>query len=275
MFAQETPAQSPKLFVALLASLVLHGVILLIPRHDPAQADRPPGRLEAALRPRPAPPAPPPVAQAEPPKPATTRSKPTQKKQVLAVDRQKSPKTEASAPQWSVAQKQEMNEFLNELDRQNPVRPNLAQRSLAMAREYGRQQAVQDEAADQIVERLPNSPPVDPFSLEMYLDALVKKLNRSAAFVKNDPRSKGVKSALVQVRLKPDGSLMSFKILNSGDQQEEIAFIRSVVEQAVPFGPFPSDMRRSARSLNMLICIKPPSLSGGFGFSRSPEGGRC
>jgi len=55
----------------------------------------------------------------------------------------------------------------------------------------------------------------------------------------------------------------------------EISFIKSVVEQAVPFAAFPADMRRSARSLGMMICIMPPSMSGGFGFSRSPDGMRC
>ena len=133
---------------------------------------------------------------------------------------------------------------------------------------------MQNEPGDELVERLPNSPPVDAFSLEMYLDALVKKLNRSAGFVKNDPRSKGVKSALVQVRLKPDGSLLSFNVVNAADQQAEIAFIKSVVEQAVPFSAFPPDLRKSARSLTMMICIRPPSLNGGVGFTRSPQG-RC
>jgi hypothetical protein len=174
-----------------------------------------------------------------------------------------------------VAQKQEMNKFLKELEDPRQPPPDLAQRSLAMAREYGREQARHDESGEATLERLPNSPPVDPFSLEMYLDALVKKLNRSAGFVRNDPRSKGVKSALVQVKINPDGSLRSFKVLNAGDQQAEISFIKSVVEQAVPFAAFPADMRRSARSLGMMICIMPPSLSGGFGFSRSPDGGKC
>ena len=57
---------------------------------------------------------------------------------------------------------------------------------------------------------------------------------------------------------------------------DQIAFIKSVVEQAVPFAPFPGDLRRSASALNMTICIQPASgNAGGFGFSRLPEGSGC
>lgn len=274
MITQETPQRSPALRLALLISLILHGLILFVPRHPPSLADRPSGRLEAALRPRLQTPAPPDVVPATQNRPVSSKPKSQAIKRVIAVDPTKARKSTAT-PQWTTAEKKEMTDFLDELDSRNPVRPDLAQRSLAMAREYGRQQALQEAAGSDMIERLPNSPPLDPFSLELYLDALVKKLNRSAAFVKNDPRSRGVKSATVQVRLNPDGSLLSFKVLNAADQHGEIAFIKSVVEQAVPFSAFPADMRRSARSLNMLICIRPPSLSGSFGFSRSPEGGRC
>ncbi len=110
----------------------------------------------------------------------------------------------------------------------------------------------------------------------MYLDALVRKLNRSAGFVRNDPRSQGIKKASVQVKLNPDGTLNNFRIVNAGDQQDRIAFIKAVVAQAVPFAPFPGDLRRSASALSMVICIQPAGGSGGgFGFSRLPEGSGC
>ncbi len=181
-----------------------------------------------------------------------------------------------------------MNGFLRELagaakpaaPRPAPSRPtpgpDLAQNSRAMAREFGARLARQDDEEGALLERLPDTPPVDPVSLEMYLDGLVTKLNRSAAFVKNDPRSRGMKTASVLMRVNPDGSLQSFKVLNAGDQQDEIAFIQSVVERAVPFPGFPADMRKSARSLAMLICIHPTTAGGGsFGFARSGSGGRC
>lgn len=272
MFVQENPRLSPALALAIVLSLVVHALILFIPRQSPESQERPSGRIEAALAPRrePAKIVPPPLA-----KPARQASvNAPVRKNILAVDRAKSKTSVPPTPKWSVAEKEEMNQFLNELEVPSKPRPNLAQRSLAMAREYAREQAMQNEPGDEVVERLPNSPPVDAFSLEMYLDALVKKLNRSAGFVKNDPRSKGVKSALVQVRLKPDGSLLSFNVVNAADQQAEIAFIKSVVEQAVPFSAFPPDLRKSARSLTMMICIRPPSLNGGVGFTRSPQG-RC
>ena len=168
-----------------------------------------------------------------------------------------------------------MNKFLNELDQQARNQPSLAQRALAMATAIG--QAPQHEKnSSELVERLPDSPPPDPFSLEMYLDSLVKKLNRSAAFVKNDPRQMGIKLASVVIRLNPDGSLKNFEILNAGDQKDNIAFIRSVVERAVPFASFPSDLRKSAKSLGLLICIEPSSLNGGeIGFPRLEDGRSC
>ena len=178
-------------------------------------------------------------------------------------------------PKWTVAEKAEMNDFLRELEQQKRTAPTLAQRSLAMARGMAGRQAQQDRDGRAILERIPDSPPVDPFSLEMYLDSLVKKLNQSAGFVKSDPRNRGVKTASVMIRLNPNGSLRSFEILNMADQQDEVAFIKSVVERAVPFAAFPPDLRKSAYSVGMLICIMPPGASGGFGFNRMAEGQGC
>jgi hypothetical protein len=110
----------------------------------------------------------------------------------------------------------------------------------------------------------------------MYLDSLVRKLNRSAGFVRNDPRGRGLKVAAVEIRLNPNGSLKSFKVLNAADQQDQIAFVRSVVEQSVPFSPFPADIGKSAKSLAMVICIMPANAGGGgFGFTRNPGARGC
>jgi hypothetical protein len=185
------------------------------------------------------------------------------------------PKVSQPSPKWSVAEKEEMNRFLGELESDAKARPNQAERSVAMAREFGQRQGRPDDEGVQIVERVPNSPPIDPFSLEMYFDALVKKLNRSANFVRNDPRAKGVRTAQVVIRLNPTGSLRSFQVIEAGDQQEEIAFIKAVVDQAVPFSPFPADILKSAQSLAMVICIRPANSSDGFGFTRIPTGQGC
>jgi hypothetical protein len=278
MIVQEYPRRSPSLILAIVASLVLHGLVLFVQRQTPESNAQPPGRLEAALRPRPQ--SPPPAAQPVAPQLESqpkqqTPAKPKNQRPVLAVPKSKTQTASQSKPKWTVAQKEEMDQFLKELEPKNKVKPDLAQRSMAMAREYGREQAREDSQGSEMLERRPNSPPVDPFSLEMYLDSLVRKLNRSAGYVKNEPRTKGMKSALVRVQLNPDGSMRNFKVVNAGDQQMEIAYIKSVVEQAVPFAPFPADILRSAKSLTMMICIQPPSMSGGFGFSRVPEGSRC
>ena len=278
MIVQEYPHRSPSLILAIVASLVLHGLVLFVQRQTPESNAQPPGRLEAALRPRPQSPLPAAqqvVSQAETQPKQQTLAKPKNQRPVLAVPKSKTQTASQSKPKWTVAQKEEMDQFLKELEPKNKVKPDLAQRSMAMAREYGREQAREDSQGSEMLERRPNSPPVDPFSLEMYLDSLVKKLNRSAGHVKNEPRTKGMKSALVRVQLNPDGSMRNFKVVNAGDQLPEIAYIKSVVEQAVPFSPFPPDILRSAKSLTMMICIQPPSMSGGFGFSRVPDGARC
>lgn len=165
-----------------------------------------------------------------------------------------------------------MENFLDELAR--APQPSLSQRALAMAREQGRQMARQDAADEALLEMRPNAPPVHPFSLENYLDGLVRRLNRSSGFVQREKGDPGVQPAAVRFRLNPDGSLQSFVVLNAGDQAAEIAFIKAVVERSIPFLPFPPDIDRAARSLGITICIRPGSSDGGLGFSRM-NGGRC
>ena len=169
-----------------------------------------------------------------------------------------------------------MDDFLSELARQPgaTAKPTLAQRSQVMAREQGRQMAARDEEGEALLELRPNSAPPDAFSLELYLDGLVRRLNRSALHVGNDRRGQGVRPAAIHFRLNPDGSLKSFVVLNAGDQTDEIAYIRSVVERSVPFSAFPPDIDKAARSLGITICIRPASNDGSAGFSRM-NGGRC
>lgn len=261
-------AEQRALAWALALSLAIHAFFLLLPHQDPAGSELAPSRLEARLAPRArAEAVPPPVAQkkASPGKSA----RPVARPRILSTNKPGGP-TVAVSPKWSAAEKAEMDGFLNELAGQARAvpKPTLAQRSLGMAREYGRQMAEQDEAGTATLERRPGGPPANPFSLELYLDGLVRRLNRSAAFVKNDPRNKGVRPAAVQFRLNPDGSLKSFVVLNAGDQADEIAFIKAVVEQSIPFSPFPPDIDRAARSLGVTICVQPGS-GGGLGFSRN------
>lgn len=260
--------QASALRWALAASLLGHGLVLLIPQHEPAAGAARPARFEARLA-APAPVESPPAAALAARAPAASRPR------LLTAKPARGPAVAAS-PKWSVAEKAEMNRFLDELGEQAKARPTptLAQRSLAMAREQGRQLAQQDSEREATLERRPNSAEPDPFSLDLYVDGLVKRLNRSAAFVRNDPRSRGVQAAMVQFRLNPDGTLKSFVVLNAADQGDEIAFIKSVVERSAPFSPFPADLDRAARSLAMLICIK-PATGGGFGFTRNANGRGC
>jgi hypothetical protein len=270
-------ARNP-LLVAYACSIALHAAILFIHRQQPPRlAAAPP--LSATLSPRaqvrPEPQRPVPVPETRTQPAAKPAAKPLARPRILAADKGKGPAIPAER-KWTAAEKQEMDRFLEELG--GPARPaqppSLAQRSLAMAREYGRQQARQEENGTAVLERRPDSPPPDPFSLDLYMDGLIRRLNKSATFVKNDPRAKGVQKAAVQFRLNPDGSLKSFTVLNAGDQAGEIAYIRAIVERAAPFSPFPPDIDRAAKSLGVTICIQPASGFGGFGFARM-EGNRC
>jgi hypothetical protein len=257
----------PALAIAL--SLILHLLVLLIPLKEPTSPVRPARRLQATLAPRtPTPP----VAIKKPVEPARHPVRhPIQKPRhrILAMQQPHASVPTFTTPKWTEAEKTEMNEFLAETAREAKVRPTLAQRSLAMARDLGQRQAQTDEGEGETLERIPDSPPVDPFSLELYMDALVKKLNRSSAFVRDQRKKQGQRKASVLVRLNPDGTLESLKVLNAADQQDEIEFIKSVVRQATPFSPFPSDLRRSARTLSMRICIQPAGEGGSVGFSRT------
>jgi len=270
MFFSHPPSARRSLAWALIVSILVHAVLLLV-SPQPPEPETPPQRLEARLgplsKPAPRPETPPAVAQPRTPTEKSTKSSPR-----LLTTPAPSRHAVAEERRWTAAEKADMNRFLDELDK--APRPTLAERSLAMAREQAKEIARQDETGAASLELRPNAAPPDPFSLSMYVEGLLKRLNRSAGFVKNDPRTKGVKTASVQFRINPDGSLKSFEVINEADQAGEIAFIRSVVERAVPFAPFPADIDKSARSLTMTICIRPAGSGGGFGFSRS-SGRHC
>lgn len=256
------------LLLAFVVSLAIHLAVLLAPHDERSGNPNTASRIEARLAPSRK--AVEPVVEA-PQKPASTKAtqaKPRQR--IMTAD-----KSRSATPQWTVAQKAEMDGFLNELANQakSAPKPTLAQRSMAMAREAGRQMAREDATGDALLELRPNGGPVNSFSLEMYLDALVRRLNRSAGFVNNERRHRGVQTAAVQFRLNPDGSLKSFVVLNAADQAEEVAFIKAVIERSVPFSPFPPDIDRAARSLGVTICIR-PGMNNEPGFSRM-GGSRC
>lgn len=271
----ENPLERRALAVAVAVSLAIHGLLLFVNNKKPKQGSPLP-RIEASLSRKPTPVE---VPASQPPEPQKKQVKAPNKQQarpkVMAIQ-QPSRSTVQSTPKWTVAEKAEMNDFLNELasEAKAKPKPTLAQRSLAMAREDAQQMARQEKSELLTLERRPNSPEPDPFSVELYFEALLKNLNRSSAYVKNDPRSRGVRTAAVQFRINPDGTLKSFVVLNAADQSEEIAFIKAVVERAAPFSPFPPDLNRSARSMAVRICIL-PSLGGGFGFSRASDGRGC
>jgi hypothetical protein len=271
----ENPLERRALAVAVAVSLAIHGLVLFVNKQKPKQGSPLP-RIEASLARKPMPVEVPAVQPAEPPKKqAKTPNKQQARPKVMAIQ-QPSRSTVQSTPKWTVAEKAEMNDFLNELasEAKAKPKPTLAQRSLAMAREDARQMARQEKSELLTLERRPNSPEPDPFSLELYFEGLLKNLNRSSAYVKNDPRSRGVRTAAVQFRINPDGTLKSFVVLNAADQGEEIAFIKAVVDRAAPFSPFPPDLNRSAKSMAVRICIL-PSRGGGFGFSRAGDGQGC
>ena len=75
----------------------------------------------------------------------------------------------ADTPRESLAEKEGMKRFLDELaaEAKAAPKPSLAQRSLAMARDMSRQQARVDAEGSAMLERRPNTPPREPFSLAL------------------------------------------------------------------------------------------------------------
>lgn len=185
-------------------------------------------------------------------------------------------KLSASSGTWSDVERQDMDKFLSGLSA-HPKPPNgadLSQRAMAMARQLG--QTLPSDGEDMVPSPTSaDDKSIEPISLEMYFDAFVRKLNRSAAFVRNVPRVRGSHKALVQISLNSDGSLKSYRVLRSGDQEDEIAYIKSVIDRASPFSAFPPDIRNARDSLSILMCIFPTREGEGGGFSRSFGGQDC
>lgn len=145
----------------------------------------------------------------------------------------------------------------------------LAQRALAMARGIGREEM--DGGSDAVsTQQDGKGKEIEPLSLQWYFDSFITKLNRSAAFVKREPRAKGQRKALVEIIINRDGSLREYRVIRAADQQAEISYIQAVVERAVPFAAFPPDIRQKTETLSLKICIHPPNdTGGGFGFART------
>jgi len=275
--------RSNRLFkLALFLSVVLHGLVLLIHTASPsarsqkaARGDGAEPRITATLKPKVAdesvvmrPP-----ASLLPPMPprrlAKRRDIHPRRPNVMSV-----PAELTRQRTWTIAERDEMNQFLDELKTPPPApsRPpstgaELSRQALASAREEGRRLAQQGDAPG--AESSLDNKTVEPFSLQMYFDAFVRKLNQSSAFVKNDPRARGSRKALVQIILKPDGTLKSYRVIRAADQQAQIAYIKQVIDLASPFSAFPQDIRRAMESFSVLICIYPPREGEGGGFTRS------
>ncbi len=282
MLTLDSPRPQSSIHWALAVSALAHLVVLLAPNLTPKPPELRLTRLEATMTPRPAkvediaPPAPK-APETAPPAPAKPE-KNVRKKQILAMSKSSGAQSSQAKPRWTVAQKQDMNRFLEELATPPKAapKPAPARQAVAAAEAAGKQPVRQDAETRETVERIPNSPPADPFSLEMYFEGMVKRLNRSAGFVKSDPRHGGARPAAVLIRVNPDGSLNNFSILNGGDQQSEISFVKSVVERSIPFLPFPNDIRKSAQTLTLIICIQPNNqVESGATFSRLSSARSC
>ena len=263
--------------LALLFSLLLHALALCWKvSAPPAPLGAAPSgktqRLDIALTP-PRPPA----TQVVPPQalpPQATRRPPRQRES-RARELLDAPKALSEPRQWSRAERDAMESFLDEL-RPTPMPPKtgeqLARDAFAQARRMGRDPPTDAELS---VGR-PDAKAVEPFSLQMYFDAFIKKLNRSADFIKNDPAGRGLRTALVEITLNPNGTLQSYRVLRSGDQEKQIAYIKQVIDIAAPFAPFPDDIRRAMGGFSVRICIQPARAGeGGNMFRRGAGGSEC
>lgn len=254
--------------LAIILSLALHGAALFVHLSQPeAVSGKASPPANAGLNVVLAPPAP--QVQPQEKRPAAPK-KQAASPRVLALHG--GARQGANQPKWTRAERDEMNDFLNSLS--PPPRPpsghELAQQALAQARELGRQTDREGDVPRQPVQ----GKQADPFSLEMYFDAFVRKLNRSAAFVNREPRGNGRRKALVRITLNADGTLQSYQVLRAADQAVEIAYIKSVVERASPFSAFPPDIRKTMGTFSVLMCIT-PNQGGGDGFVPMGKGEEC
>ena len=267
-----------RLAVALAVSLALHLAVLVLKASlsdNTAQpgANRPSSRVDVVLsKPRPAAKAvlPPPRAAVEPRRERLTKPAAEPTTRIAAVPE--------PAKTWSSAERQEMDQFLKELDAEAKPRSGqeMAHRAVDTARRMAAAADPEDDELKEMAQRL-NRAKVEPFSLEMYLDALYRKMNRSAAMVKNEPRSKGAHVAAVRIVLAKDGTVKAFRVLWAADQQAEIDYIKAVVDQAAPFPAFPTDIRNATDAIVLQVCILPGRYADGSGatFTRMAKGQVC
>ena len=173
MLALPPARPSRTLPLALTISLLVHALVLLIQLQKPEPQAQPQSRLEARLAP-PAPTPPQSEVRPQPPRPAPKAERkavrPVPKSapapRILTARKSTAPAVRSAepTPKWSVAQKEEMDNFLNELAsdakaQQARPKPDLAERSLAMAREVARESARdagrhhRDDLADLVTQR--------------------------------------------------------------------------------------------------------------------------
>ena len=271
--------------LAMALSLLLHAVVLFVgysssnflPRSgaDAERQEMPPQRRLIATLAR---------SPASPPRPSSVdASRPVPKPSAPSSKRRLSPNKSASTKhlsvpadplanrKWSTAERADMRGFLSELAAEAKPPPSgqtLPAKALAMARQMGRS-TVEDGVDRESKPASGKGKPVDRYSLEMYWDGFLRKLNRSAAFVENERRARGQRKALVEISLNSDGSLKDYRVLYAADQGAEIAYIKRVVERATPFSAFPPDIRKERDSMSIRMCVYPAGEGEGGGFSRS------
>ena len=271
--------------LAMALSLLLHAVVLFVGYSssnflppsgaDAERQEMPPQRRLIATLAR---------SPASPPRPSSVdASRPVPKPSAPSSKRRLSPNKSASTKhlsvpadplanrKWSTAERADMRGFLSELAAEAKPPPSgqtLPAKALAMARQMGRS-TVEDGVDRESKPASGKGKPVDRYSLEMYWDGFLRKLNRSAAFVENERRARGQRKALVEISLNSDGSLKDYRVLYAADQGAEIAYIKRVVERATPFSAFPPDIRKERDSMSIRMCVYPAGEGEGGGFSRS------
>lgn len=278
--------------LALAISLCAHTALLLVRRPSPTPSPLSVGeersdRLNVTLAPPAAPKSSAPIANAQPtssapaPSQGSMRSRTRPSKQRTAPAAADRPALERPAEAEIKARRDAVAQFFEEIrPRAAPSGAQLSQQALAVARDLARGSV--DEPSGERRDapfRTPHAARIldgaNPLSMDLYFEAFVQKLNRSAAFVSNEGRSRGADVAVVEIQLNADGTLRRFRILSAADQQTEIDYVRRVVARASPFAAFPPDIRRTNESLSFEICILPARASASGGFSRTFGGRSC
>ncbi len=89
-----------------------------------------------------------------------------------------------------------------------------------------------------------------------YQDAVASLLARSKRYPERAIKRRITGEATIRIELSPDGSLSNFQILRSTESTILDEELRAMVDRALPFPPFPSDLQRTSLTLVIPVAFR-------------------